>query len=84
MPRYYFDVEDGGLTADEDGEVLDTPDKVAPKAMRALLDIARFEVMQKNERQLSVSVRDEAGVQVYRAELTVRAGWVIGTRQSEA
>lgn len=78
MSRYYFDVENGGLTVDEEGTELDGSDAVAALAMRTLLDIARFEVVAHDERQMSVTARDAAGLPVYRTELTVRAGWLVG------
>lgn len=76
MSRYFFDVENGGLTVDEEGTELNGDEAVASLAMRTLLDIARFEVLAHNERQMSVTARDEAGMPVYRTELTVRAAWL--------
>lgn len=76
MSLYYFDVENGGLTVDEEGTELDGDEAVASLAMRTLLDIARYEVVVHQERQMSVTARDEAGIPVYRTELTVRAGWL--------
>ncbi|KQT45536.1 hypothetical protein ASG52_15390 [Methylobacterium sp. Leaf456] len=78
MSRYYFDVENGGLTVDEEGTELDGGEAVATLALRTLLDIARYEVVAHNERQMSVTARDATGVPVYRTELTVRAGWLVG------
>ncbi|GAB6844080.1 hypothetical protein HNR00_001686 [Methylorubrum rhodinum] len=78
MPRYYFDVENGGLTVDEEGTELDETEAVASLAMRTLLDIARFEVVAHNERRMSVTARDADGLPVYRTELTVQAGWLVG------
>ena len=76
VPRFYFDVEDGGMTTDEEGVVLASSDEVAPNALRLLVDIARFEVISKNERRLSVTVRDEGGRPIYRSKLTVEAEWI--------
>lgn len=77
MSRYFFDVENGGLTVDEEGTELDGDEAVSSLAMRTLLDIARFEVLAHDERQMSVTARDEAGMPVYRTELTVRAAWLL-------
>ena len=77
MSRYFFDVENGGLTVDQEGTELDGGEAVATLAMRTLLDIARFEVVAHNERQLSVTASDADGLPVYRTELTVRAGWLV-------
>ena len=76
MPRYFFDVEDGERTVDEQGTALNGPEEVAALAMRTLLDIARLEVIKQDERALSVTVRDEAGAKLYRTELTVRSAWL--------
>ncbi|MCJ2043803.1 hypothetical protein MKK58_04530 [Methylobacterium sp. J-078] len=78
MERYFFDVEDGHLTMDDDGRDLDGADAVAAAAMSTLLEIARFEVVANNERELSVTVRNEAGDPIYRASITVKAGWLAG------
>ncbi len=77
MPRYFFDIEDGERTIDEQGTVLESPGAVEAVALRTMLDIARYEMMRSNERGLAVSVRDETGTEVYRTELTVRAAWLV-------
>lgn len=79
MARYFFDVENGSLTVDDAGMTLEGPDAIAGAAMTTLLEIAKFEVVANNERELSVTVRDEAGKPVYRTSLTIRAGWLFGS-----
>lgn len=81
MERYFFDVEDGHLTMDDDGRDLDGADAVAAAAMSTLLEIARFEVVNNNERELSVTVRNEAGDPIYRASVTVKAGWLASLKR---
>ncbi|MEE7459822.1 hypothetical protein MPAR168_23455 [Methylorubrum populi] len=76
MPRYFFDVEDGESTTDEEGTVLTGRDQVAAEAMKTMLEIAAFEATVKDERGLSVTARDEAGRKVYRTSLTIRAEWL--------
>ncbi|MCJ2043502.1 hypothetical protein MKK58_02955 [Methylobacterium sp. J-078] len=82
MERYFFDVEDGHLTMDDDGRDLAGADAVAAAAMSTLLEIARFEVVANNERELSVTVWNEAGDPIYRAAVTVKAGWLVGADRS--
>nr|WP_137827767.1 hypothetical protein [Methylobacterium sp. L1A1] len=77
MPLYFFDIEDGEQTADEQGTMLERPGSVEAVALKTMLDIARFDRMRSNERGLAVSVRDETGTEVYRTELTVRAAWLV-------
>ena len=76
MPRYFFDVLDGDITADDDGKMVESRGAVEAIALRIMLDVARFELMKSSENGLSVIVRDESGTEVYRTELTVRAGWL--------
>ena len=78
MERYYFDIGNGHLTVDTEGRELAGADAIAEAAMSTLLEVARFEVVANNERELSVSVRNEEGKPIYRASVTVRAGWLAG------
>ena len=84
MERYFFDVEDGHLTVDDDGRELTGTDAVAEAAMSTLLEIARFELVTNNERELSVTVRNEAREPIYRASVTVKAGWLAGVSDRAA
>ena len=76
MPRYFFDVEDGDRTVDEVGMELEGARVAAIEAMKTLLDVGRFEVVIKNERRLTVVVRDESGKSVYRTEMAIEADWL--------
>lgn len=76
MPRYFFDVEDGDRTVDEVGMELEGARAAAIQAMKTLLDVGRFEVVIKNERRLTVIVRDESGKPVYRSEMAIEADWL--------
>lgn len=76
MPRYFFDVEDADTTVDERGMDIESLETVEAVALRTLLDIARFELLRSNERGLSVTVRDEAGVEIFRTELAVTSAWL--------
>ncbi|MER2249672.1 hypothetical protein ABS772_07060 [Methylorubrum podarium] len=66
MPRYFFVVEDGERTVDEEGMELKGPDAAAAAALSILLDVGRFEVI----------VRDESGKRIYQSNLTIQAGWM--------
>lgn len=80
MERYFFDVEDGGLTVDSEGRMLIGADAVAEAAMTTLLEAAKPKVVTNNEREVTVTVRNEAGDLVYRTLLTIKAGWVFDAR----
>lgn len=76
MPRYFFDVQGGYPTRDDEGIVLDTAAAVVAAAMRTLLEIGLLEVVRNDQRELTVTVRDEMGTEVYRTSLTIGAGWL--------
>ena len=78
MPRYFFDVHDGALVPDHEGLDMDDPEVVAAEALKIVTDVARLEQLAQTRRQLSVTVRNAAGRAVYRAEVTIRAGWLVG------
>ena len=76
-PRYFFDSDDGErFISDEVG--LEVAELAAAKelACRALGDMARDGLTCADQRELSVSVRDEAGEVVFQAtpSLAVRSG----------
>lgn len=83
MPRYFFDVEDGDRTVDNVGMELEGPRAAAVAAMKTLLDVGRFEVVIKNERRLTVVVRDESGKSVYRTEMAIEADWLSDDGQTQ-
>ncbi|KQT55055.1 hypothetical protein ASG52_25150 [Methylobacterium sp. Leaf456] len=76
MPRYFFDVQDGYPTKDDYGTVLDGSEAIAATAIRTLFEIGQLEATRNAGREFLITVRDEAGTKVYRAELTVRAEWL--------
>jgi uncharacterized protein YcbX len=73
MPRYFFDIEAETCTEDEDGMELADDETAAIAALRVMLDVARLGAAGQDERQMAVVVRNEAGTEVYRTELTIRA-----------
>jgi hypothetical protein len=84
MGRYFFDIVDGGLTLDQEGRELAGADQIAEAAMSTLLEIAKLEVVANNEREISVTVRDEEGEPIYRTSLLVTAGWLAGVKKPDA
>ncbi|CAA2159890.1 hypothetical protein MBRA_05070 [Methylobacterium brachiatum] len=76
MPRYFFDVMDGDLIVDSEG--VDLPDVRAAhdKAIKALPDITKSYLSDKQKQEVSVTMRDESGRPMFRATLTIRAEWL--------
>jgi len=72
MPRFFFDTFDGSqMVSDEIG--LELADLAAAKAeaQKALPDIARDALPASNHATFVVSVRDETGIVVVRAALSL-------------
>lgn len=44
--------------------------------MKTLSDVGRFEAVIRNERRLTVIVRDQSGKSVYRTEMALEADWL--------
>nr|WP_247786983.1 hypothetical protein [Bradyrhizobium sp. 170] len=65
MPRYYFDMREGGeIAPDEEGMELHTIQAVQEETARALADMARDAIRRSPngaEHQMSIDVRDDAG-----------------------
>ena len=76
MPRYYFDVLDGGLFVDEEG--IEFPDRIGARAaaLRALPDMANSLTDIEDGREVSVTMRDEAGRPILAATLSIDARWL--------
>ena len=76
MPRFYFDIEDGARSIDEEGVMLADRKHVELTAIRSLFDIARDDPQVMSGSPMTISVRDAAGETIYRATLDLRAAWV--------
>jgi hypothetical protein len=73
MPRYFFDMHDGGpVLVDEEGQELDGLQAAQREALSGLADLARDVVLKAERESMGVSVRDEAGRIVYRATLSLQ------------
>ena len=78
MPRFYFDVFDGETTTvDKIGLDVDNDlQQVRNLAIDALPDIARERLPDGDRAEFTVTVRDEAGFDIFRAILSFRAEWI--------
>ncbi|MEN3792613.1 hypothetical protein [Fulvimarina sp. MAC3] len=77
MPTFYFDVEDDRtLHRDETGIECDSSDAIQKFAIEALPTIASERVLEASAHTIAILVRDEAGAYVFRAEMTLTAGWL--------
>lgn len=70
MPRYFFDITDGGHRRDDAGTDCASDAAMGRVAQQTLLDIARDEIPGDGDRHfVTVVVRDEAQYVVYTATL---------------
>lgn len=78
MPRYFFDVHDGGSFYDEAGVEIATIDSVRTHTRRLLPDVAREELKAEGDRRtITVLVTDEDGRPVYTATLNYTGLWLL-------
>ncbi|MHC2109403.1 DUF6894 family protein [Methylobacterium sp. CM6246] len=78
MPRYFFDIYDGGSARDDEGTELEDPTAVRQHVLRLLPDIARDEVPEDGDRRtFSVVVTDEDGKSIYTATLNYSGLWLL-------
>lgn len=75
MPRYFFDVDNGAHTSDEDGLVLSTRRAVEAEAVETLYQVAQMPALDIAKGPITVTVRNEADATVYQATLSLDAGW---------
>ena len=76
MPRYYFDVLDGGLFTDEEGVEFSDRAAACAEVLRSLPEMANDIVDIEDGREVSVTMRDEAGHPILAATLTIDARWL--------
>lgn len=77
MPRFFFDTHDGDRPArDPDGMDLRDRDEARRMALDALPDVARDKLPDGDRRTFMAAVRDEAGVIIYRATLSLKGDWI--------
>ncbi|MBB4001618.1 DUF6894 family protein [Aurantimonas endophytica] len=76
MARYYFDIDDNGLTVpDDEGIECRTLAAVREAAIDALPRMACDARPGGDHHVISISVRDQANMLVFHASLTLEAGW---------
>jgi hypothetical protein len=71
VPRYFFDVEDGELTRDEDGQVFASLREVEEECMRAICEMGRDWLPDGKTRRIEIIVRDDADRPVLTMTLSV-------------
>jgi hypothetical protein len=72
MPRFYIDTDDGNLPViDEDGAEYRDLASAEDEAMRTLPEMVQSRHPARNWREISATVRDEAGVVCFRASLAL-------------
>lgn len=78
MPRYFFDIHDGGSTRDDIGTECDDLDDVRKQTLRVLPDIAREQIVNNGDRRtFTCLVTDEEGYPIYSATLTFTGLWLL-------
>lgn len=78
MKRYHFDLYNSdGLVSDENGQLFESKDQARAEAIRILQDVARDEMPDRDRVTITIKMRDDAGMQVFEASLTLKAVWSI-------
>jgi len=79
MPLYFFDFNDddepGPRAPDTMGTDLSSLTSVPGEAVAVLANIAKDRLPDGNHRVFSVSVRNEEGLVMFTASLTLKSGW---------
>jgi hypothetical protein len=78
MPLYFFDFDDDGAPSSPDtmGTELPSLECIPEEAVAVLVSQAKDRLPDGNNRVFSASVRNEQGLVVFTASLTLRSGWV--------
>ena len=77
VPRYFFDIHDGGSTRDDEGTECADHDAARLMAIKTLPDIARDEIPRDGDRRtFTVLVTDPDGHPVYSATLNFAGLWL--------
>ncbi len=78
MPRYFFDIDDGDIsTEDDEGLELEGPREARNRAIAVLPGIAREVLPDGDRREFIVTVRDAKGQRLFLARLSFEAQWLI-------
>ena len=77
MHRYFIDTDDDDMfVEDESGFMLESDDAARKYALAALPDMVLDHPPGDDQRTCLAIVRNEAGMVIYRATLTVKGEWV--------
>ena len=79
MPRFFFDISDGGLTVDDTGTEFPSAHAARDAAIKTLPDVAQDEIGEGQSREVLVLVRNEEGRAIFSASLTLTAKWLVDT-----
>lgn len=71
MTRYFFDVSNGSDVSDDVGLNFDDAHTASQEALRSLPDMVKDQPFKRMGEKVSVTVRDNHGIPVYRATLTI-------------
>ncbi|NNM72732.1 DUF6894 family protein [Enterovirga aerilata] len=76
MPRYFFDIDDGGdRTTDHVGTDFPDAEAARAEAISVLPSIAR-DAPRTDSREIVATVRDESGLPIFRARLSIEGEWI--------
>ncbi|MCJ2016426.1 hypothetical protein MKK84_03110 [Methylobacterium sp. E-065] len=78
MARYFFDVSNGSDVSDDVGLVFDDARSASQEALRSLPDMVKDQLLGSVGEKVSVTMRDDHGIPVYRATLTIEGEWLAG------
>ena len=79
MPRYFFDIADGGLIVDDVGTEFANAHAACDAAIKVLPDVARDEIGKGQSREVLVLMRDESNRALFTASFTLSAKWLVDT-----
>ncbi|MBI1181430.1 MAG: hypothetical protein GC201_12815 [Alphaproteobacteria bacterium] len=78
MPRYFFDIDDGeSSTEDDEGLMLDDREQARLYAIGALPTIAEEVLPDGERRTFVIVVRDETRRAIFRASLSFLSEWIV-------
>ncbi|WP_267426989.1 hypothetical protein [Methylobacterium sp. GC_Met_2] len=78
MARYFFDVTNGSVVSDDEGIEFDDAHSASQEALRSLPDMVKDQPLGSVGEKVSVTMRDDHGIPVYRATLTIEDEWLAG------
>jgi len=77
MGRYFFDVSDNDLVTDDDGIEFPNARCASQEALQSLPDMAKALVPERGKDTVTVTMRNEHGIAIYKATLTIKSEWLL-------